>query len=455
MHDHTTVRTAGLFAAVLAAGCGSALSDRHDELASELRRVAERESPESRGRAPFAGAGVLDRESLVREVLARNPTLEAARETWRAALARYRRVSAWRDPMLEYEVAPLSIPAGDEAPFGHTIRLSQMLPIPGEASAEGAMALAEAEAEAQSYDQARQRLAVMAATMFDEYFSMTRAIAINEQHRALLGDIRAAAEAQYAAGIAAQADALGAALELAMLERRTIALRSELTRVVAEINGLLHRPPAEPLPPPPPELTIADVDVANLDALRREALENRPELVRLEAENRARSAAVDMASAAYWPEVTLMGEYSSMWEMPEHQWMVGLGVQLPIFLGRRAAAVEEAEARVRALRAEALSMAEEILVEVDQAAARVREAKEIAALFEAQLLPTARAQVDAARVSYSTGRGAFQSLIDAERSLRNVELEQAEAHATLQRRIAELERAVGRTPGLRGEGGAR
>src|SRR5689334_2711095 len=54
-------------------------------------------------------APVLGRDAFVRAVLERNPTLEAARHGFRAAVARVRQSGAFDDPMLELGVAPLSI----------------------------------------------------------------------------------------------------------------------------------------------------------------------------------------------------------------------------------------------------------------------------------------------------------------------------------------------------------
>jgi len=64
------------------------------------------------------------------------------------------------------------------------------------------------------------------------------------------------------------------------------------------------------------------------------------------------------------------------------------------------------------------------------------------------LVPAARDQVQAARSGFETGTNSFLALIDAERNLLNVELGHEEALANLGRRRAELDRALGRIPGV-------
>ena len=85
---------------------------------------------------------------------------------------------------------------------------------------------------------------------------------------------------------------------------------------------------------------------------------------------------------------------------------------------------------------------------MEAARQRVIEAQHIVTLYRERLLPIARQQIEAARIAYATGRGGFQALIDAERSVRSLELAYEEATAGLQQRAAELERTVGRTPGV-------
>jgi outer membrane protein TolC len=83
----------------------------------------------------------------------------------------------------------------------------------------------------------------------------------------------------------------------------------------------------------------------------------------------------------------------------------------------------------------------------------VLEAHHVVELYQDRLIPAARAQIDAAESGYETGRNNFQALIDAERSVRSLEIEYQQALASLAQRAAELDRARGILPGLGAEGG--
>ena len=81
--------------------------------------------------------------------------------------------------------------------------------------------------------------------------------------------------------------------------------------------------------------------------------------------------------------------------------------------------------------------------EVEQAHARVEESHHLLALHEDQLLPLARANLDAARTAYQTRTGSLESLLRAERSLYETELNFEKVRAEYYRNMASLERAVG------------
>jgi outer membrane protein TolC len=137
-----------------------------------------------------------------------------------------------------------------------------------------------------------------------------------------------------------------------------------------------------------------------------------------------------------------------MWDMPEHRWMVGLGFNLPLQTGRRAGAVEEAEASRARFESDAMRAGDAARTEVTIAQKRIVEAYHVLRILETRLLPVARDQVDAARAGFIASQNTFTALIDAEKNLRSVELDYQMARATIDKRRAELDRALGRIPGL-------
>lgn len=75
---------------------------------------------------------------------------------------------------------------------------------------------------------------------------------------------------------------------------------------------------------------------------------------------------------------------------------------------------------------------------------RVLAGLKIVKLHDQRLVPAANAQVSTARTELAAGRTSFVAVLDAERSLRDVELSRWAAIAELNQWRARLDRAAGR-----------
>jgi outer membrane protein TolC len=391
------------------------------------------------------GGDTLDRAALIQAVLERNPGIAAARQAWEAARERIPQAESLDDPMARYGLAPLSI-ASDDVRFGQQLEVAQRLPYPGTLRLRGEIAAAEAAAAEQEVEQVRLRLATMASLLFDDYYLASRALAINAEHLRLLESFQRVATSRYAAGLAAQQEPIQAEVEAAHLLHLEVVLETERRTLAAQLNALLHRPPRAPLPPPPadpglppPPEETGGVDPETLSAAR-------PELAAQRAEIAARRTAVALEKLDFHPDFEVMASYNSMWDMTEHQWMLGVGVNLPIRRQRIRAAVAAAEARLASAESELARLEDEVRAEVEVAAERLREALHIVHLYRNRVLPAARDQIAAARAGFETGAASMLALIDAERSLRTAELNHYEALADSFSRRAELDRALGRLP---------
>lgn len=430
----------------LASGCaGAASQQRYRKLADDLEReptlvpAAQTEVTRPRGH--------LERDAFVRAVLERNPSLAAAREAWRAALAEVPRARAVEDPMLEYAFAPLSIGARNTE-YGQSITVRQNLPWPGTLAFAGEVALASAEARREDYRASRLDLALTASLLFDAYYAVERGLEVVDHHARIMAEVSDVAVAQYEAGRGPADGPLRAELEAALVERQRLELRTRRSVLVAQMNALLHRDPSAPLPPPPDRLDDDLAIPSDARTLQDEAVTRRPELEASRVLLRGRASAIRGAQRAFFPKLGWMTSYSTMWPMPQHRWMVGIAIDVPLEIRARRAAVEQAQAEQRRAEYETAARELEVRSEVEQARLRIEEARDAIALYRERLLPTARQRIDTALAAYTTGTGGLEMVLDAERALREVELAHEDASTELHRRHAELWRALGRMPGL-------
>jgi len=432
---------------VPALACTTATPARYAAMAEDWRLSEATIRVVPGGDRLFEGVPVLERRALVQRVLERNPNLRAARQAWRAALARFPQVTSLDDPMLGAGIAPRSIGSSrvDSAP---RFVLSQKLPFPGKLRLRGEVALGEAEAASHDHAAVRLRLATMASLLFDEYVLGARVLEINHTHVRLLEEFQRIATVRYEAGQASQQDPLQAEVELAHAVHRDIVLGAAFRITAQQINALLHRPTDRALPRPPSRSVVPDVPAGPPDELISEALRQRPELAAARARVTADQARVDLARREYFPDVTVTGAYNRLWQARDLQPFVGLQLNVPLRLGRRKAAVDEADARLEQAKSRRLAIEDDVRLAVRSGAERLTEARHVVRIFRDRLLPAARDQVEAARAGFESGRNSFLALIDAERNLLGVELAYEEGLADLGRRRAELDRAVGRIPGV-------
>ena len=398
-------------------------------------------------RDPLSELDRLDRETVIRAVVARNPTIEAARQAWEAAREREPQLSSLDDPSVSYSVAPLSIGAGDVR-YGQSIGFAQRLPYPGKLRLRGEIARAEAEAARHDYQAVRLQLATLASLLFDDYYFVVRALEINAEHIGLLEDFQRIATARYVSGLAAQQDPLQAEVEVAHVLHRDVVLRTSQRTIVAQLNALLHRAPDASLPPPPSELAVPAPRELDITGQADRALANRPELKARLAEIEAREAEVRLREKDFYPDFEATTSFNSRWGNSEHRWTVGIGINIPIRRDRLRAASAEAAAALKQVESARTALEDTIRAEVYMAQERLLEAEHVVELYRSRLLPPSRDQIRAARAGFETSQNSFLALIEAERNQRSVQLGYEEALTDFYRRRAELDRALGRIPAL-------
>lgn len=439
MHINYHARLCSVLVAAVA-GCLDGVHVRqHDTLYAALSR-AESDHIRAAGLddASLIVNGALDRTAVVAAVLARNPDLDVARATWRAAVAAYPSAIALDDPMARYALAPFSIGSG--VPFGQQIEVSQKLPWPGKRQLRGDAAIADAQAMQADYESLRLELAEAAVQAFDDDYIAVRALEINQHHHELLQRIENSALAQYTTGHASQQDPLEARTRIIELERERLMLEKQRRVAVAMLNRLLRRQVDADLPPPPARLAVAT-------SAATESHPAHPKQVAAAARVRARQADVDETSLTFYPDVEVMGSYDSMWDTWQHRWMIGIGIEIPLQRGKRDADRERARAEQAKATAELASVTTMLEEGRERARREVEDSTQALELYDKQLLPTARERVDAALAGFTAGQNPFSTVVMAEQELRDVELAIERTRADLDRQLATLARLQGRIPG--------
>ncbi len=439
-------------ALVFGAGCASPPKGRAAEVAAAdvQPRYAQRHASES---GAATRTPELTDDSGLPDYLAyaalNNPGLEAAFNEWKAAVERVPQVKALPDPRFTYRyyIREVETRVG---PQRQSFGLSQTFPWFEKLALRGDVAAEEARAARQRYEDRKLRLFYRVKDAWYEYYYLRRAIDVVEENRDLLKYLEGVARVRYKVAAAGHPDVIRAQVELGKLDDRVRTLQDLRGPIVARLNAALNRPVKTPLPWP----TSAPLEVveATDDQMLTWLREASPELKALDYEVASHSRAIDLARKDYFPDVTLAVDYIDTREAilagtpdsGKDPVVVGVSVNLPVWLHKYAAGVREAEARYwAALKAKA-DRENTLSSDLKMVLYRFRDAERKVDLYRDTLVPKARQSLKATEAAFRAAEATFTDLVDAERVLLEFELSHERALASHAQRLAELEALIGR-----------
>jgi cobalt-zinc-cadmium efflux system outer membrane protein len=256
-------------------------------------------------------------------------------------------------------------------------------------------------------------------------------IRVNREMLRLATDVEGLARSRNEAGKVTLQDVLRAQMEQDRLTTEIENLedsRNPATTAFKSALGLKRKDPDPPLPQRF-ESTPLDLDSESLVA---SALARNPRLRAMEAEVEGAEASLRLAYKTRVPDFStgIEADIKSSPLMASPQ----LGLSLPVWRDKTAAAIAAAQAEKSAM--EARLSVEEIglAVEFAEKSFLLREASRGLALLTDRLLPKARQSFDVAKSGYVSSKVDYLDLLDAQRTLWDLQL--AEIDARLRREVA-------------------
>jgi outer membrane protein, heavy metal efflux system len=388
-------------------------------------------------------AGRLTAEEAVRLAVEQNPAVTAARSRLEAATAGVRGARAPHNP--QAELAP-----GVGFTNGNAL-LSQQFDISGRRSAQGLAAEGlrlSAEAE---LNVARLQAAAEARSA---YFDLARAVAVQgaaEEAAALARQIRDLVRRRVEIGEAPQVQVTRAEIEVARAEQELARARGEARGRQAVLNVLLGRS-AHALLTPAEVLALPEAPPSGAE-LVRQAVQQRPELAVIQGRVQARQGEVAVARSLRRPE--LFADFATdIWSLdrdPLQSRNLGLQARLAFPLldrGRLRAAVDQARAGVREQEAALQAARRTLTVEVERGATELMAAREVAVNYQTTILPRSLELLGATQRGFEVGLSTFLEVLEAQRLVRQTQVEYQNALFDAVRARIALDRSVGAVPGL-------
>jgi len=404
---------------------------------------------------PIALAGkpqaqtALTLSELVAQALENNPEIQAAKRKVESARARAGQASYLEDPEVNFEAwgVPLNQPVNYRKANPLIFGVRQKLPFFGKLGLKGEMAGQEVRMVEEELRAKEQEIIAKVKSAYADYFMASKNVEIYKELLELVRYTSTTAEGLYQVGRVPQQDVIKALLERTELLNKLIWAEKELTTSQAKLNTLLSRPPSSPLGQPgEPALAPVDLQSSNLEKL---VVEQRPELRALESSINKSERAVELAERnRKYPDFMVGLQY---WfapdQSPRHMYapMVTLTIPFsPWTKGKHEYEVEEALAERQAARANLAAVKNMTLFEVKEMSAKVAAAIKSVSIYRDGLLPQTEQAFQAAVAAYQTGGVNFMTLLDAQRTIRDVRMGYYKALVDYEQSRADLERAVGK-----------
>ncbi|HET7551138.1 MAG TPA: TolC family protein [Gemmatimonadaceae bacterium] len=389
----------------------------------------------------LAGVLALSRSEAVDSALARNPQLRAAREQIAQARARVSEATALPDPELGLSMDTENRPFTHGAAGTKELGLGVTIPFPTKLYQAGKAAGSDVDAARFSYAQSRQEIASETIQSYDALLVARRHGENLREAKQLAEDFLQKTQARYNAGSAAGIDVVKAKVEVSRAENDLIANERDVANARAALNRLIGRVLGAPL-----ELSdtlAAPEPIPALDLLERRALEARPEIRGMEAARRGASATASLARQYWLPDVSvsLTKDFADGVDAP-YTTEIGFGIPL-FFWQHHKGEVAEARHHELELQASSRDLAAQVAQEVQAAHAAASTSLRQVAYLRDELLPEAREAYRIASTSYGLGGSSALEVLDAQRTLLDVESQYTDALGASNDARAQLELAVG------------
>lgn len=354
-----------------------------------------------------------------------NPALRKAQAEAKAANAMSDGSGYLSDPELSLEYMV------EQHDMQYSIKLTQMIPGFGKLRLQKEAAGKEAEASIHDVQAVRLMVYEMVIKVFYEYMYLARSLEITKDNIALLEDLTNVITAMYKSQSTPYSAVLKVQVEKDKLNDRFASL-TDMRKIMSSRLGFLLGLPSDDLLPLPKATEPASGTLPD-DVLETLLAELNPELKAIDSRITALEIAAKLARKRYAPDFFLGAGYNVMPEMEDGSTPTDLGlmvgISLPIWFGKNRAAAAEADYRKEAAGELKNSMRNELMLELKEALFHLKDADRQIELLTKSLIPKARESYEVAKRDFSSGASSFMTLIDAQRTLLDLDLRLARSRS--------------------------
>lgn len=385
---------------------------------------------------------------LVQLALLNSAELKSSFKEWKSALLKIPSSKKLPDPFFSYAnyIEAVETRVG---PQSQSFQIMQKFPFFGKLDAKGKIALANANQSKEKYESIKLKLIYEVKEIYYEYVYLKQSIAITEANCELLKRFEKVIQTKYKTGAAKNQDLIKIQVALGILTDRVVGLKEMEPVVLVRLNALLSLPLQSNLSL---RLTLPEIDIDTLDKnnLISGLLKNNPRLNEISYKIEAAKYNISISKLNYFPDISIGATYIETDEGPlnvsdngKDPLIVMAKVNLPIWYGAlnssRNSAKQDHLSKQNILK----DTSSKLQAKLELIYYKIKNAKRKIDLYDSVLIPKANQALKITESAYKSGGVDFLSLIDAQQTILDVELDSAKAKADLAKEIAAMERLVG------------
>jgi len=324
----------------------------------------------------------------------------------------------------------------------YTVKLSQEIPLGGKWQQRQQIAGAGLERTTWDVQNAQRELVKEVKETFYRILFLEEKRAFADQALELALQLLHLAEERYRVGESPQLDVNLARVEVQNVQRQRLEVLSQLTQTRATLNRLLARPPDAPLTvsgtldaPPHP---------LDVESLRQQALQQRPDLRSRNAAVEVATGEVALAQAQRVPdiEVAFIFEREETGADIRQTFGGGLAVPLPLW-NRNTGGIAAAQARTRVAELERTALQQAVTTEVANTVTELQRLRTSLQLFQETILPQSRENLSLLRQAFSVGEVGIVPLVTEQRTFIAISNEYLETRFAYRSTLVALESIIG------------
>ena len=393
--------------------------------------------------------GTLRLADLIDQAYANNPSIQMAREAWKASVENYRVTTGYPDPqlMVTWFPEPIETRLG---PQDWNAQISQMIPFPGKLTKAGELVIADARIARLKLDMAVKETILAVQESYYELWYIRQAKAITGQNARLLDHLRKISETAHADNRATLTDVVKAQSQSGQLQYDALLLEELEQTEMVRLNGLLNRPPESAVGRL--ETPVLAPLAADVESIYGMAEANQEDILMAQVGVDKGDTKVSLARFQNLPDFKVGLFYAGIGEpdvpvQPRDAGRDAIGLQagisIPLWFGTNNSRVNKAMAEKSMARAEKVVRVNAVRTKIRTLFFKARNAQRIVTLYETGLVPQAARSMEIAEVWYREGESSFTDFIETQSVWYNFQLALARAKADYGINLARLERMAG------------